>query len=81
MYEASINTLTENEISSTFAKEMMLPLLQAILKFSFEDIKPSVDIYAIFQLESVHCFSLEVGKMPKECTIVILGDETRITLQ
>lgn len=76
MYAASKNKLTEIERSSPFVEKSMLPLLPVLSKFPFVGIQPSVNIYAMIQFEPMNGLSFGVGKMLKECIVLMLGSET-----
>lgn len=42
-------------------------------------IHPSVDLYAIIGFGAIQCFFLGVRKMLKECKVVMLGDESKMS--
>lgn len=49
------------------------------LFFLFVGIHLSVDIYAIFRFEAMHYLSLGFDEMFKDCIVLMLGDDSKLT--
>lgn len=62
-----------------FAEEYILSMFSVLSKFPFVGIHPFVDIYAIFRFYPTHHLPLGVGKVPKECIVLMYGDDGRLS--
>lgn len=63
--------------AATLSAQSMLPLPPVLSNFPMVGIHPVVDIYRIFRCELLHILSLGASRMLKECTVVMMKDESR----
>lgn len=62
-----------------FAEELMLPAVPVQSMFLVVVAHPCVKVYTISSFEPLHCLSLGVGKMLKECVAPISGEKNQTT--
>lgn len=68
---------TAKEVEQYFAEESMLPLLPVLFSFLFAGIHFTLDIYGIFRYKPLHCLSLGIEGILKECIVYLLDDDQR----
>lgn len=71
--------LVDQKFELEFVEESMLSILSVLSKFRIVENHPSVDMYVILPFEPIHCISLGLGKMSKECIILMLDDKSRLS--
>lgn len=74
MYTCTRDNWTQKKIAAYSVCKLLLPVALGLLKFPFIGIYPCVAVYAIFRFVPMHCLLLSVGKMLKECVVLLLGD-------
>lgn len=67
-------------MKSTPNKLSMLLVLPVFHTFSLVKVYHSVDIYAVFKVESLHMLSLGGSRLLKECLINMLSDDKKTTI-
>lgn len=71
--------MTEKRFGSQFAEGSALFVLSVLSKFYLASIHSSVNVFTFFGVEPMHCHSLRVGRMRKECIVYMESDGQRVS--